>query len=82
MTYAGVTQRRWLAFCNPPLRQLLTKTLGSDSWITTLSDLKALSSHADDPAFQAEWAGVKLTAKVRAARMIEDLTGVYKALFR
>ncbi|MEW5297432.1 MAG: hypothetical protein WDW36_000640 [Sanguina aurantia] len=72
----GVTQRRWLAFCNPPLRSLLTKTLGSDSWITTLSDLKALSSHADDPAFQAEWSGVKLTAKVRAARMIEDLTGV------
>jgi len=34
-----VTQRRWLAFCNPPLRNLLTKTLGSDAWITDLDQL-------------------------------------------
>lgn len=35
----GVTQRRWLAFCNPPLRNLITKTLGSDAWITDLDQL-------------------------------------------
>jgi Carbohydrate phosphorylase len=29
----GVTQRRWLAFCNEPLRRLLSKTLGSEAWI-------------------------------------------------
>jgi hypothetical protein len=29
----GVTQRRWLAFSNPALRQLLTKRLGSEAWI-------------------------------------------------
>jgi len=28
-----VTQRRWLAFCNPPLRQLISTTLGSEAWI-------------------------------------------------
>lgn len=32
----GVTQRRWLAFCNPPLRQLITKTIGTDDWIKDL----------------------------------------------
>lgn len=32
----GVTQRRWLAFCNPPLRKLISKTLGSEKWITDL----------------------------------------------
>ncbi len=26
----GVTPRRWLAFCNPPLASLITETLGSD----------------------------------------------------
>lgn len=26
----GVTPRRWLAFCNPALSALITKTLGSD----------------------------------------------------
>jgi starch phosphorylase len=28
----GVTPRRWLAFCNPALSSLITKTLGSDRW--------------------------------------------------
>ena len=32
----GVTPRRWLAFCNPPMRALLTRTLGSDAWIRNL----------------------------------------------
>lgn len=37
----GVTPRRWLAFCNPPLRQLITETLGTDDWINNLDLLKA-----------------------------------------
>jgi starch phosphorylase len=28
----GVTPRRWLAWCNPELAALITKTLGSDAW--------------------------------------------------
>ena len=36
----GVTPRRWLAFCNPPLRQLITDTLGTDDWINDLDLLK------------------------------------------
>lgn len=32
----GVTQRRWLAFCNPPLRKLISKKLGNEKWITDL----------------------------------------------
>ena len=32
----GVTQRRWLAFCNPPLRQLISKTLGNQRWVKDL----------------------------------------------
>ena len=37
----GVTPRRWLAFCNPPLRDLITQTLGGDSWINDLYQLQA-----------------------------------------
>jgi hypothetical protein len=127
-----VTQRRWLAFCNPPLRKLITKTLGNDEWILHLDNLRQLSKHADDPAFQVggrgplpdsarrrdvasfrlsarlyscrcaiaawaaprvsspartrpplpcfapqqeEWRQVKHTAKVKAAALIERLTG-------
>lgn len=40
----GVTPRRWLAMCNPPLRALITETLGSDAWIT---DLDMLQVHPD-----------------------------------
>lgn len=29
----GVTQRRWLAFCNEPLRELISERLGSEAWI-------------------------------------------------
>ena len=32
----GVTPRRWLAFCNAPMRELLTQTLGGDEWINNL----------------------------------------------
>lgn len=46
----GVTPRRWLAFCNPPLRQLITATLGSESWINHLDALQVntplLAPHA------------------------------------
>ncbi|KAG1668367.1 hypothetical protein FOA52_004876 [Chlamydomonas sp. UWO 241] len=72
----GVTQRRWLAFCNPPLRELLTAKLGSDAWISDLYKVKGIAQYADDPAFQAEWQDVKMTAKTKAAAMIERLTGV------
>ncbi|GLI61446.1 hypothetical protein VaNZ11_003810 [Volvox africanus] len=72
----GVTQRRWLAFCNPPLRNLITKRLGNDDWILHLDNLKGLRAYADDPAFQAEWREVKHAAKIKAAALIQRLTGV------
>ena len=40
----GVTPRRWLAFCNPPLRQLITDTLGTDDWINNLDKLQVCPS--------------------------------------
>ena len=42
----GVTPRRWLAFCNPPLRDLITSTLGTDDWINNLDLLKVTDSCA------------------------------------
>lgn len=33
----GVTPRRWLAFCNPALAQLITDTLGTDAWVNDMS---------------------------------------------
>ena len=72
----GVTPRRWLAFCNPPLRELITKTLGDDAWINDLDRLAELKKSAADPAFLAEWRAVKATAKTKAMAKIAELTGV------
>lgn len=38
----GVTPRRWLAFCNPPLRKLITDTLGNEHWINHLDSLQVI----------------------------------------
>lgn len=62
----GVTPRRWLAFCNPPLRELITETLGSDAWINDLYALTALRDRADDPDFQRRWREVKEGNKAAA----------------
>jgi hypothetical protein len=72
----GVTQRRWLAFCNPRLRALITERLGGERWITHLDELTALRALADDPALQEEWRAVKAANKERAARKLRELTGV------
>ncbi|KAF5838571.1 phosphorylase, glycogen [Dunaliella salina] len=72
----GVTQRRWLAFCNPPLRKLISTTLGNEDWITDLYKVQELRKHADNPQFQAEWQAAKKAAKQKAVGMIERLCGV------
>ncbi len=72
----GVTPRRWLAFCNPPLRALISDTLGTDAWINELSMLEALRAKADDPKLQSRWNEVKDLAKVKALERIEAVSGV------
>ena len=46
----GVTQRRWLLKCNPPLSQLISDAIG-DGWITDLYQLRKLIPLAQDSAF-------------------------------
>jgi hypothetical protein len=48
----GVTPRRWLAFCNPSLRELISDTLATDAWINDLTLLKALPSPPDSALVQ------------------------------
>ena len=71
----GVTQRRWLAQCNPALRQLITDTIG-DRWITDLSELEALAPLASDPAFRSKWAAVKTVNKQRLAQLVSEQCGI------
>src|SRR5210317_1570470 len=69
----GVTQRRWLAACNPGLAALIDETIG-EGWKTELSKLSALCEYAEDPDFQARWREVKLSNKARLAADLEKKT--------
>jgi len=71
----GVTQRRWLAACNPALASLISGRIGSE-WVTNLELLEKLKPLADDSAFRQEWCEVKQANKARLAANIENKTGL------
>jgi starch phosphorylase len=71
----GVTQRRWLAACNPDLAALITGKIG-DGWVTDLEQLENLLPLAEDADFQAQWRRVKRDNKERLAAEIADRTGI------
>jgi len=71
----GVTQRRWLAACNPRLAGLISEKIG-DGWITDLGEIAGIRQYADDRAFQEEWRAVRLSNKERLAALIQSRTGV------
>ncbi len=72
----GVTQRRWLAACNPGLSRLLSHTIGDD-WLTELSALERLRPLVDDAAFRHHWRTVKYANKQRLAELVERRCGVH-----
>ncbi len=71
----GVTQRRWLAACNPALSAAITAKIGS-GWITKLTELQQLAEFAGDADFQKEWRDIKLHNKQLLASDIERKTGL------
>lgn len=71
----GVTQRRWLAACNPKLATIISDRIG-DGWITDLEQLARLKEFAHDPAFRKQWREVRLANKLQLVREIEFRTGI------
>ncbi|HZW59270.1 MAG TPA: glycogen/starch/alpha-glucan phosphorylase, partial [Woeseiaceae bacterium] len=72
----GVTQRRWLAACNPGLAELISSRIG-DSWVTELEHLSRLAPCADEPAFRREWRAVRARNKLRLLRVMEQRGGAH-----
>lgn len=58
----GITQRRWLALCNPELSRWITERIG-DGWITQLDELEKLVPYANDHASLDTFMRVKLEKK-------------------
>lgn len=72
----GVTQRRWLNSCNPRLAGVLTRELGSDSWIRNLDDLQTIATRRSDSALMSELMEIKRENKVRFAQWIQKRQGI------
>ncbi len=81
----GVTPRRWMAWANPALSNLITHVLGSEGkgwvanlvghapdegWLVDMSRLKALANYAEDHSIQVKWRAIKQANKARLAEMI------------
>ncbi len=71
----GVTQRRWMAWCNPDMSRLISETIG-DGWVTDLQQLNKLAPHADKATFRKKWRDVKLANKQRLASLVQADCGV------
>ncbi|MGQ7844255.1 glycogen/starch/alpha-glucan phosphorylase [Granulosicoccus sp. 3-233] len=71
----GVTQRRWLAYCNPGMKSLLDSTLG-ESWTGRMELLEQLVPLADEQALQARWREVRNRNKLALARLVAERTGI------
>ncbi|MFP7707521.1 glycogen/starch/alpha-glucan phosphorylase [Trueperella sp. LYQ141] len=72
----GVTPRRWLDQCNPRLSALLTKLIGSDSWVRNLDELAALEHFGNDPVVLDELNSIKAANKADFAAWIRDRQGI------
>ena len=68
----GVTQRRWLAACNPGLGKLITSKIG-DGWVTDLERLQELEPHCEQPSFQERLLGIKRQHKQTLAKIVAGL---------
>ncbi|MGN1110519.1 MAG: glycogen/starch/alpha-glucan phosphorylase [Oscillospiraceae bacterium] len=72
----GITPRRWIGLCNPALSALITELLGSDKWLTDLSQLSKLRSYADDKTILGTFSNIKHKNKTALAKYIKEKEGV------
>lgn len=71
----GVTQRRWMAMCNPGLSDLISSKIGS-GWVVDLQQLEQLAPLAEDADFRKQWKQEKLANKQRLAELVQRECGV------
>ena len=69
-----MTPRRWLAFSNPELAELITKSLGNEQWITHTDELQGLLKFVDDKDFRSRWHQIKQDNKQKLAAKIKVRT--------
>lgn len=71
----GITPRRWLYSCNPPLRHLINDTIGT-SWPNDLEQLEALAPRVNNASFLERFAAAKLQNKQRLSNWLNKRHGI------
>jgi glycogen phosphorylase len=71
----GVTPRRWLRLCNPPLAAAITDAIG-DKWITDLGELSRLKPLAEDSSFRSAVLQAQHECKCQFADWLKSCWGV------
>ncbi len=71
----GITPRRWLHSCNPPLRNLINQTIGED-WPDDLEQLQKLVPMAEDASFIEAFASAKNENKQSFCRWLDSRNGI------
>ena len=71
----GVTPRRWLRLCNPPLAAAITEAIG-DKWITDLGELSRLKPLANDSTFRSAVLQAQHECKTQFVNWLKATSGV------
>lgn len=71
----GITQRRWLLYSNPELRNLIDNKIGTD-YHTEFDSIQKLLEFVDDENTQNEFLNVKKRRKEILAKFIFEKTGI------
>lgn len=71
----GVTPRRWLAHCNPPLAELIDSKIGQ-AWRADLDHIEKIGASINDSDFCDQWFSIKKQAKQNLAMLVKDTCGV------
>jgi len=71
----GVTPRRWLRLCNPPLARAISGAIG-DAWITELNELSRLKPLADDAGFRESVLKAQHECKTLFCNWLKNVYGI------
>ena len=71
----GITHRRWLAYSNPQLSEMIRETT-QDDFVYNPDALEKLLPFADDAAVQEQFLAIKQERKEILAKYIKESTGV------
>jgi starch phosphorylase len=67
----GVTQRKWLVYCNPLLTNFITKKIGRE-WITDFPQIAKLASVAEEESSLREFIAIKQENKKRFIEFLKE----------